>query len=63
MDQPLAGTARFIVGRDTRLSSSLLQAALSAGLAGEGIDVVDAGHPRHAGGRLPFRGAEAHRRR
>jgi phosphoglucosamine mutase len=31
------------VGRDTRLSSSLLQAALSAGLAGEGIDVVDAG--------------------
>ena len=34
---------RFIVGRDTRLSSSLLQAALSAGLAGEGIDVVDAG--------------------
>jgi phosphoglucosamine mutase len=34
---------RFIVGRDTRLSSALLQAALSAGLAGEGIDVVDAG--------------------
>jgi phosphoglucosamine mutase len=34
---------RFIIGRDTRLSSSLLQAALSAGLAGEGIDVVDAG--------------------
>jgi phosphoglucosamine mutase len=33
----------FIVGRDTRLSSSLLQAALSAGLAGEGIDVMDAG--------------------
>ena len=40
---PVAARRRFIVGRDTRLSSSLLQAALSAGLAGEGIDVVDAG--------------------
>jgi phosphoglucosamine mutase len=34
---------RFIVGRDTRRSSPLLQAALSSGLAGEGLDVVDAG--------------------
>ena len=43
-DGPAAAVhRRFIVGRDTRLSSSLLQAALSAGLAGEGIDVVDAG--------------------
>ena len=43
VERPAGGHRRFIVGRDTRLSSSLLQAALSAGLAGEGIDVVDAG--------------------
>ena len=42
-ERPAGRHRRFIVGRDTRLSSSLLQAALSAGLAGEGIDVVDAG--------------------
>ncbi|HTV12348.1 MAG TPA: phosphoglucosamine mutase [Acidimicrobiales bacterium] len=34
---------RFLVGRDTRLSGPLLQAALSAGLASEGVDVVDVG--------------------
>ncbi|MHB8437767.1 MAG: phosphoglucosamine mutase [Acidimicrobiales bacterium] len=33
----------FLVGRDTRRSGSLLQAALSAGLASEGADVVDLG--------------------
>jgi phosphoglucosamine mutase len=33
----------FIVGRDTRRSGPLLQAALSAGLATEGADVVDLG--------------------
>ncbi len=33
----------FLVGRDTRRSGSLLQAALSAGLASEGADVVDVG--------------------
>ncbi|MGC8463766.1 MAG: phosphoglucosamine mutase [Acidimicrobiales bacterium] len=33
----------FVVGRDTRRSGALLQAALSAGLAAEGADVVDAG--------------------
>ncbi|HEX2046896.1 MAG TPA: phosphoglucosamine mutase [Acidimicrobiales bacterium] len=33
----------FLVGRDTRISGPLLQAALSAGLAGEGADVVDLG--------------------
>jgi phosphoglucosamine mutase len=33
----------FVVGRDTRLSGPLLQAALSAGLASEGADVVDLG--------------------
>ncbi len=43
VERPAGRHRRFIVGRDTRLSSSLLQAALSAGLAGEGIDVVDAG--------------------
>ncbi len=35
--------ATFVVGRDTRRSGTLLQAALSAGLAAEGADVVDAG--------------------
>jgi phosphoglucosamine mutase len=34
---------RFVVGRDTRRSGPLLQAALSAGLASEGADVVDLG--------------------
>jgi len=38
-----AGKSQFLVGRDTRLSGPLLQAALSAGLAGEGVDVVDVG--------------------
>lgn len=33
----------FVVGRDTRRSGALLQAALSAGLAAEGADVVDVG--------------------
>ena len=33
----------FLVGRDTRRSGPLLQAALSAGLATEGADVVDVG--------------------
>ncbi len=33
----------YLVGRDTRRSGTLLQAALSAGLAAEGVDVVDLG--------------------
>src|SRR4051794_22149273 len=33
----------FLVGRDTRISGPLLQAALSAGLAAEGVDVWDLG--------------------
>ncbi len=33
----------FLVGRDTRRSGTLLQSALSAGLAAEGVDVVDVG--------------------
>ena len=33
----------FVIGRDTRLSGPLLQAAFSAGLAAEGTDVVDLG--------------------
>jgi phosphoglucosamine mutase len=33
----------FVVGRDTRRSGPLLQAALSAGLAAEGADVIDLG--------------------
>ena len=37
------GTGPFLVGRDTRISGPLLQAALSAGLATEGADVVDLG--------------------
>jgi len=34
---------RFLVGRDTRRSGPLLQAALSAGLASEGAEAVDLG--------------------
>jgi phosphoglucosamine mutase len=43
--QVLTGGARpsFLIGRDTRVSGPLLQAALSAGLAGEGVDVSDLG--------------------
>src|SRR5580658_8246781 len=33
----------FVVGRDTRRSGPLLQAAFSAGLAVEGADVIDLG--------------------
>lgn len=33
----------YLVGRDTRRSGPFLQAALSAGLAAEGVDVVDLG--------------------
>ncbi|MHB8428965.1 MAG: phosphoglucosamine mutase [Acidimicrobiales bacterium] len=33
----------FLVGRDTRRSGTMLQAALSAGLAAEGADVIDVG--------------------
>ncbi len=41
----VAGTAGrpFVVGRDTRLSGPMLQAAFSAGVAAEGFDVVDLG--------------------
>ena len=40
-----AGATRteFLIGRDTRWSGPLLQAALAAGLASEGADVVDLG--------------------
>lgn len=37
------GARSFLVGRDTRRSGPLLQAAVSAGLASEGADVVDVG--------------------
>ena len=37
------GAQCFLVGRDTRRSGPLLQAALSAGMASEGADVVDLG--------------------
>ena len=47
----------FVVGRDTRRSGPLLQAAFSAGLATEGADVVDLGvlptPGRGRGGRAP----------
>jgi phosphoglucosamine mutase len=38
-----AGRRQFLVGRDTRWSGPVVQAALSAGLAAEGVDVVDLG--------------------
>ncbi len=37
------GSPAFVVGRDTRRSGPLLQAAFSAGLATEGSDVLDVG--------------------
>ncbi|MDP8992490.1 MAG: phosphoglucosamine mutase [Actinomycetota bacterium] len=37
------GGPAFVVGRDTRVSGPLLQAALSAGLASEGVAVLDLG--------------------
>ena len=37
------GGGEFVVGRDTRVSGPMLQAALSAGIAAEGVDVVDLG--------------------
>ena len=37
------GGPRFLIGRDTRVSGPLLAAALMAGMAAEGIDVVDLG--------------------
>ncbi|PLS76032.1 MAG: phosphoglucosamine mutase [Actinobacteria bacterium] len=37
------GRDHFVVGRDTRLSGPLIQAALSAGLAAEGATVIDVG--------------------
>jgi phosphoglucosamine mutase len=38
-----SGAPAFVVGRDTRWSGPMLQAALSAGLAAEGVEVVDLG--------------------
>ncbi|HRW37854.1 MAG TPA: phosphoglucosamine mutase [Aquihabitans sp.] len=37
------GGTRWLVGRDTRRSGTLLAAALAAGLASEGVEVVDLG--------------------
>ena len=37
------GGGPFFVGRDTRISGPLVQAALSSGLASEGVDVFDLG--------------------
>jgi phosphoglucosamine mutase len=37
------GGGRFVVGRDTRISGPLLEAALAAGLAAEGVAVVSLG--------------------
>ena len=39
----LGGAGAFVVARDTRLSGPMLQAAFSAGVAAEGVDVIDAG--------------------
>jgi phosphoglucosamine mutase len=37
------GGERWLIGRDTRRSGPMLVAALAAGLASEGVDVVDLG--------------------
>jgi phosphoglucosamine mutase len=39
----ILGPGSFLVGRDTRRSGPLMQSAFSAGLASEGIDVIDLG--------------------
>ena len=38
-----SGPGQIVVGRDTRRSGPMLAAALSAGLAAEGVDVIDVG--------------------
>ncbi len=38
-----SGSCSFVMGRDTRRSGPMLAAALSAGLAAEGVDVIDVG--------------------
>lgn len=40
---PASPACPFVVGRDTRLSGPMLQAALCAGLAAQGVEVVDVG--------------------
>src|SRR3954462_10049851 len=37
------GGSEFLIGRDTRISGPMLQAALAAGLASEGANVTDLG--------------------
>jgi len=39
----VGGSGQILIGRDTRLSGPMLQAAFSAGAASEGVDVVDLG--------------------
>jgi phosphoglucosamine mutase len=39
----VVGGSRFVVGRDTRISGSMLEAALCAGLASEGVQVTALG--------------------
>ena len=39
----LVSGSPFLLGRDTRLSGTMIQSALAAGIAAEGIDVVDVG--------------------
>ena len=39
----MLGGSTFLVGRDTRISGPMLQAALTAGLTAQGADVVDLG--------------------
>ena len=45
-----AGVHRFLVGRDTRISGTLIEAALASGLCASGIDVDIVGViPTHQG--------------
>ena len=50
------GGSRWLIGRDTRRSGPLLAAALAAGLATEGVEVIDLGVAAHAGRGLPVGG-------
>ena len=53
----------FVVGRDTRRSGPMLEAALVAGLCAEGADVVLVGRAPHAGRRARRPASGVRRRR
>ena len=51
-----------LIGKDTRISGYLLEAALESGLSAAGVDVYLSGPAAHAGGRVPHASAAPFRR-